>query len=88
LARKPGVIPVMPHKADEEDRPGRAARGFDQLMMFTLKLALEMFRGLADEREQIHEYLRRTPRSCNKYIIRMSYDGMQCSCSISSRDVS
>lgn len=36
------------------------------IMMFTLKPAFEMFRGLANERAQIQEYLRGAARSYNK----------------------
>ncbi|MBY5881159.1 HNH endonuclease [Rhizobium leguminosarum] len=36
------------------------------IMMFTLKPSLEMFRGLANERVQIQEYLRGAARSYNK----------------------
>jgi hypothetical protein len=77
LARKAGVVPVVRHKADEKDKPGffftnLVERPVDSIniMMLTLKSALEMFRGLANVREQFQEYLRGTPRSCNKYISR------------------
>ncbi|MEP9399131.1 hypothetical protein [Mesorhizobium sp. KR2-14] len=58
LARKAGVIPVIPHKANEKDKPGFFTNPVERpvdsinIMMLTLTPALEMFRGLADEREQ------------------------------------